>query len=387
MSLHNIFEHFRNALFQFYDVNPYPDDSTFKVGDRRLILSLLFDQWNKTLFGLLFQHFFLSRHGSLYWGYLVRYDHHQDEVYFCEAHFHTNLPLAARKFVNTVAEGIARVGFLSMKTALIPGAVQAWIDAVVFAAEAPAPPTLGYEELQFFAYPSNLAYFRPELSMSLHNIFEHFRNALFQFYDVNPYPDDSTFKVGDRRLILSLPFDQWNETLFGLLFQHFLFQHFFLSQHRSLYWGYLVRYDHHQDEVYFCEVHFHTNLPLAARKFVNTVAEGIACVGFLSMKTALIPGAVQAWIDAVVFAAEPPAPPTLGYEELQFFVFTPQMGRWLSRTPLAYCPLVCNLYYLDRLQQNEAWHSTDSEVDVPSVIPWYDHLDNSVLPSLFHLDA
>ncbi|KAK1217593.1 hypothetical protein PQX77_019742 [Marasmius sp. AFHP31] len=144
MSLHNIFEHFRNTLFQFYDVNPYPDDSTFKVGDRRLILSLPFDQWNETLFGLLFQHFFLSRHRSLYWGYLVRYDHHQDEVYFCEAHFHTNLPLAARKFVNTVAKGIARVGFLSMKTALIPGAVQAWIDAVVFAAEAPAPPTLGY---------------------------------------------------------------------------------------------------------------------------------------------------------------------------------------------------------------------------------------------------
>ncbi|KAK1215167.1 hypothetical protein PQX77_022238 [Marasmius sp. AFHP31] len=200
--------------------------------------------------------------------------------------------------------------------------------------------------------------------MSLHNIFEHFRNALFQFYDVNPYPDDSTFKVGDRRLILSLPFDQWNETLFGLLFQHF-----FLN------------------EVYFCEAHFHTNLPLTARKFVNTVAEGIARVGFLSMKTALIPGAVQAWIDAVVFAAKAPAPPTLGYEELQFFVFTPQMGRWLSRTPLAYCPLVCDLYYLDRLQQNEAWHYTDSEVDVPSVIPWYDHLDDSVLPSLFHLDA
>ncbi|KAK1215090.1 hypothetical protein PQX77_022309 [Marasmius sp. AFHP31] len=218
--------------------------------------------------------------------------------------------------------------------------------------------------------------------MSLHNIFEHFRNTLFQFYDVNPYPDDSTFKVGDRRLILSLPFNQWNETLFGLLFQHF-----FLSRHRSLYWGYLVRYDHHQDKVYFCEAHFHTNLPLAARKFVNTVAEGIACVGFLSMKTALIPGAVQAWIDAVIFAAEAPAPPTLGYEEPQFFVFNPQMGRWLSRTPLAYCPLVCDLYYLDRLQQNEAWHYTDSEVDVPSVIPWYDHLDDSVLPSLFHLDA
>ncbi|KAK1219745.1 hypothetical protein PQX77_017520, partial [Marasmius sp. AFHP31] len=90
--------------------------------------------------------------------------------------------------------------------------------------------------------------------------------------------------------------------------------------------------------VYFCKVHFHTNLPLAARKFINTVTKGIARVGFLSMKTALIPGAVQAWIDAVVFAAKAPAPPTLGYEELQFFAFTPQMGRWLSRTPLAYCP-------------------------------------------------
>ncbi|KAK1216140.1 hypothetical protein PQX77_021237 [Marasmius sp. AFHP31] len=218
--------------------------------------------------------------------------------------------------------------------------------------------------------------------MSLHNIFEHFRNALFQFYDVNPYPDDLTFKVGDRRLIISLPFDQHNETMFGLLFQHF-----FLSRHRSLYWGYLVRYDHYQDEVYFCEVHFHINLPLAARKYVNTIAEGIARVSFLTMKTALIPRAVQAWIDAVVFAAEAPAPPTLGYEELRFFTFTPQMGRWLSRTPLAYSPLVCDLYYLDRLQQDAAWRYSDSEVDVPPVIPWYDHLDDTVLPSLLLLDA
>ncbi|KAK1220041.1 hypothetical protein PQX77_017214 [Marasmius sp. AFHP31] len=142
-----------------------------------------------------------------------------------------------------------------------------------------------------------------------------------KFYDINPYPDDSIFKVGDCCLILSLPFDQYNETLFGLLFQHF-----FLSRHRLLYWGYLVRYDHYQDEVYFCEVHFHINLPLAAWKFVNTIAEGIAQVGFLTMRTALIPGAVQAWIDAVVFAAEAPAPPTLGYEELRLFTFTPQMG-------------------------------------------------------------
>ncbi|KAK1216274.1 hypothetical protein PQX77_021110 [Marasmius sp. AFHP31] len=218
--------------------------------------------------------------------------------------------------------------------------------------------------------------------MSLHNILEHFRNALFQFYNVNPYPDDSTFKVGDRCLILSLPFDQHSETLFGLLFQHF-----FLSCHRSLYWGYLVRHDHYQDEVYFCEVHFHINLPLAARKYVNTIAEGITRVGFLTIKTAFIPGAVQAWIDAVVFAAKAPAPPTLGYEELWFFTFTPQMGRWLSCTPLAYSPLVCDLYYLDRLQQDAAWRYSDSEVDVPAVIPWYDHLDDTVMPSLFHLDA
>ncbi|KAK1233636.1 hypothetical protein PQX77_003202 [Marasmius sp. AFHP31] len=158
--------------------------------------------------------------------------------------------------------------------------------------------------------------------MSLHTIFEHFRNALFQFYNVDPYLDDSTFKVGNCRLILSLPFVQYNETLFGLLFQHF-----FLSHHRSLYWGYLVRYDHYQDEVYFCEVHFHINLPLTAQKFVNTIAKGIARVGFLTMETALIPGAVQAWIDAVTFAAKALASPSLGYEELQFFAFTPQMGQ------------------------------------------------------------
>ncbi|KAK1219570.1 hypothetical protein PQX77_017703 [Marasmius sp. AFHP31] len=180
--------------------------------------------------------------------------------------------------------------------------------------------------------------------MSLHNIFEHFRNALFQFYDIDPYLDNSTVKVGNRCLIFSLPFDQWNKTMFSLLFQHF-----FLSCHCSLYWGYLVCYDHYQDKIYFCKIHFHINLPLAVQKFVNTIAEGIARVGFLSMKTVLIPGAVQAWIDAIIFAAKAPAPPTLGYEELQFFVFAPQMGHWLSHTPLAYCPLVCDLYYLDCL--------------------------------------
>ncbi|KAK1218451.1 hypothetical protein PQX77_018864 [Marasmius sp. AFHP31] len=168
--------------------------------------------------------------------------------------------------------------------------------------------------------------------MSLHNIFEHFRNTLFY---------DSTFKVGDHRLSLSLLFHQWNKSLFGLLFQHF-----FLSRHCSLYWGYLVCDNHCPDEIYFYKVHFHINLPL-----VNTIAKGITHVGFLSMKSAFIPGTVQAWINAIVFAAEAPAPPTLCYEELQFFMFTPQMGRWLSHTPLAYCPLVCDLYYLDCLQQ------------------------------------
>ncbi|KAK1231946.1 hypothetical protein PQX77_004939 [Marasmius sp. AFHP31] len=199
--------------------------------------------------------------------------------------------------------------------------------------------------------------------MSLHNIFEHFRNALFQSYGVNPYHNGSTFKVDDRRLILSLPFDQWNYVrppVPTLLSQSPPFPILGLP---------------------------HPIQSPPRRGFVNTVTKGITHVGFLSMKTALIPGAVQVWIDAVVFAAEAPAPPTLGYEELQFFAFTPQMGHWLSCTPLAYCPLVCDLYYLDRLQQNKAWHYTDSEVDVPSVIPWYNHLDNSVLPSLFHLDA
>ncbi|KAK1215865.1 hypothetical protein PQX77_021517 [Marasmius sp. AFHP31] len=90
------------------------------------------------MFALLFQHFFLSCDHFLYWGYLVQYNHYQDEVYFCELHFHTNLPLAAWKFVNAIAKGIARVAFLFVKTALIPGAIQAWIDAVVIAAEAPA---------------------------------------------------------------------------------------------------------------------------------------------------------------------------------------------------------------------------------------------------------
>ncbi|KAK1221234.1 hypothetical protein PQX77_015959 [Marasmius sp. AFHP31] len=170
-------------------------------------------------------------------------------------------------------------------------------------------------------------------------------------------------RVGDRHLILSLPFDQYNETLFGLLFQHF-----FLSHHRSLYWGYLIHYDHYQDEVYFCEVHFHINLPLAARKYVNTIAEGIARVSFLTMKTALIPRAVQAWIDAVAFAAKAPAPPTLGYEELWFFTFTPLMGRWVTCPFYHYNPILHEEFYLNELNRAESpsvwdYQREDSKLD------------------------
>ncbi|KAK1215382.1 hypothetical protein PQX77_022029 [Marasmius sp. AFHP31] len=221
--------------------------------------------------------------------------------------------------------------------------------------------------------------------MGLHNIFEHFRNALFQFYDVYPHPDDYTFKVGDRQLVHSWPFNQFNESLFGLLFQHF-----FLSRHRSLYWGYLIRHDNLQDDVYFSEVHFHTDLPPSARRVVDTIAEGIARVGFLSMRTALTPGAVQAWIDCVIYEAEYPYPLTMDYRELHLFSFDPQMGRWLSRTPSAYSPLVCDMFYTDRLRLTEersfTYSDSDSEVVTP-FIPWYELLDDSVLPKLFQLEA
>ncbi|KAK1215670.1 hypothetical protein PQX77_021734 [Marasmius sp. AFHP31] len=411
MSLHNIFEHFRNALFQFYDVNPYPDDLTFKVGDRRLIISLPFDQHNETLFGLLFQHFFLSCHRSLYWGYLVCYDHHQDEVYFCEVHFHINLPLAARKYVNTIAEGIARVGFLTMKTALIPGAVQAWIDAVVFAAEAPAPPTLGYEELRFFTFTPQMGrwlsrtplaysplvcdlYYLYRLQQdaawrySLHRalrslpallvftavmapirtIEDHFCNLLFKLFKHWPYYKDYSRSIPERRLITRIPLDQEREALLGLLLQHS-----FLSRRISLYWGFVACIDIWQAPIYFYHDLLSDDPPYEAQAIIDMVAEAIARVGFLHSHTASLPGAVDAWIDSVIGCMEDPPPSKLEPQRLFFFEYHPLM--------------VCDLYYLDRLQQDAAWRYSDSEVDVPPVIPWYDHLDDTVLPSLFHLDA
>ncbi|KAK1219321.1 hypothetical protein PQX77_017974 [Marasmius sp. AFHP31] len=286
------------------------------------------------MFGLLFQHFFLSHH---------------HEVYFCEVHFHINLPLTARKFFNTIAEGIAQVGFLTMKTALIPGAVQAWIDVVVFAAEAPAPPTLSYEELRFFAFTPQMGQWlsRTPLAYSplvcdLYYLDCLQQDTAWRYSDLEvDVPSVIPCKLPERQLITRIPLDHEQEALLGLLLQHS-----FLSRHISLYWGFIACFDIWQAPIYFHQDLLSDNPPYEAQAVIDVVAEAIARVGFLHLHTAFLPGAVDAWIDS----------------------YHPLMGRWVTHSFYHYNPVLHEEFYLDQLNQAESpstwdYQRKDSELD------------------------
>ncbi|KAJ8079023.1 hypothetical protein PM082_013310 [Marasmius tenuissimus] len=151
--LHNIEDHFRNLLYKLYKLWWYPEDYSDKIKEHRIILPIPLDAEQEAILGIIFQQFFFSRHRSIYWGYVIRYDMIQDEIYLCKDTFDHFIPHDARSVIDMVAESIARVGFLDFKTAHTPGAVNAWIDAVVSCAECPAPPKLDVTSMPFPGFP------------------------------------------------------------------------------------------------------------------------------------------------------------------------------------------------------------------------------------------
>ncbi|KAJ8082523.1 hypothetical protein PM082_008378 [Marasmius tenuissimus] len=152
-----------------------------------------------------------------------------------------------------------------------------------------------------------------------------------------------------------------NKAILGIIFQQF-----FLSCHRSIYWGYVIRYNTIQDEIYLCKDTFDHFIPHNARSVIDMVAESIARVGFLNFKTARTPGAVNTWINAIVSCAECPAPPKLDYTKLSFFRYSPVMGRWLSQSFSFYNPILCDPFYTNYLDHEtfiDSYYPEDSDVD------------------------
>ncbi|KAL0062473.1 hypothetical protein AAF712_010685 [Marasmius tenuissimus] len=164
--------------------------------------------------------------------------------------------------------------------------------------------------------------------MVAHTILQEWFQTLWELYKLWWYPEDYSDKIKEHRIILPIPLDAEREAILRVIFQQF-----FLSRHRSIYWGYVIRYDMIQDEIYLCEDTFDHFIPHNARSVINMVAKSIARVGFLDFKTAHTPGAVNAWIDAVVSCAECPAPPKLDYTKLSFFKYSPVMVRNATPAP------------------------------------------------------
>ncbi|KAK1215445.1 hypothetical protein PQX77_021953 [Marasmius sp. AFHP31] len=63
-----------------------------------------------------------------------------------------NPPYKAQAVIDMVAEAIARVGFLHLCTAFLPGAVDAWINSVIGCIEDPPPSKLEPQCLFRFEY-------------------------------------------------------------------------------------------------------------------------------------------------------------------------------------------------------------------------------------------
>ncbi|KAK1233635.1 hypothetical protein PQX77_003201 [Marasmius sp. AFHP31] len=73
-------------------------------------------------------------------------------IYFYQDLLSDNPPYKAQAVINMVAEAIARVGFLHLHTAFLPGTVNAWIDSVIGCIEDPPPSKLEPQRLFFFEY-------------------------------------------------------------------------------------------------------------------------------------------------------------------------------------------------------------------------------------------
>ncbi|KAK1217904.1 hypothetical protein PQX77_019425 [Marasmius sp. AFHP31] len=167
--IRTIEDHFCNLLFSTFwlDVTPsepsltltelfkhwtYYEDYSRSLPERRLITRIPLDHEREALLGLLLQHSFLSRHISLYWGFVACFDILQAPIYFYHDLLSDNPPYEAQAVIDMVAEAIARVRFLHLHTAFLPGAVNVWIDSVIGCMEDPPPSKLEPQCLFFFEY-------------------------------------------------------------------------------------------------------------------------------------------------------------------------------------------------------------------------------------------
>ncbi|KAK1221605.1 hypothetical protein PQX77_015585 [Marasmius sp. AFHP31] len=198
---------------------------------------------------------------------------------------------------------------------------------------------------------------------NVRTIEDHFCNLLYKLYKHWPYYEDYSAKSTDRSLIPRIPLDREREALLGLLLQHF-----FLSRHISIYWGFVACFDFRQAPIYFYEDNLSVYIPLESQNVIDMVAEAIARVGFLGSRTAFTPGATHAWIDSVVHCMVDPPPSKLDFKQLTFFQYDPLMAHWVTRPSCHHNPVLHEEFYLDELNRPDSpsvwdYQRDDSELD------------------------
>ncbi|KAK1216547.1 hypothetical protein PQX77_020824 [Marasmius sp. AFHP31] len=168
-------DHFCNLLYRLYKHWPYHADYSEKLTDRSIIPRIPLDLEREALLGLLLQQFFLSRHISIYWGYVACFDFKQAPIYFHKDNLSGYIPSEAQNFIDIVAESIARVGFLNFSTSFIPGATHSWIDSVVNCMVDPPPSKLNPKQLSFYQY-------KPLMACWVTRPFDHYNPVLHEVF-------------------------------------------------------------------------------------------------------------------------------------------------------------------------------------------------------------
>ncbi|KAK1219269.1 hypothetical protein PQX77_018037 [Marasmius sp. AFHP31] len=204
---------------------------------------------------------------------------------------------------------------------------------------------------------------------NVRTIEDHFCNLLYKLYKHWPYHEDYSAKLTDRSLIPHIPLNCKREVLLGLLLQHF-----FLSQHISIYWGSVTCFNFRQAPIYFYEDNLSKYIPLESQNIIDMVAEAIAPVGFLGSHTAFIPGATHTWINSVVHCMVDPPSSKLEPKQLIFFQYDPPVAHWVTCPSCHHNPILYEEFYLDELNQPNS----------PSV--WDYQRDDSKLDEYFRWD-
>ncbi|KAK1220244.1 hypothetical protein PQX77_017009 [Marasmius sp. AFHP31] len=181
---------------------------------------------------------------------------------------------------------------------------------------------------------------------NVRTIEDYFCNLLYKLYKHWPYHEDYSAKLTDCSLIPRIPLNLKREALLALLLQQF-----FLSQHISIYWGFVACFDFKQALVYFYKDNLSGYIPLEAQNVIDMVAEAIARVGFLGSHTAFIPGATHAWIDSIVNCMVDPPPLKLELKQLALFQYNPLMAYWVTCPSFHHNPVLHEEFYFDKLNR------------------------------------